>query len=236
MKNLKQRAMAPFAAAAGLGLMLAAGSASASVQWSQPTTLFEDDDVDFLIKGTGNTTAGIIEEGDYLLAVVELEKSAGSFIAPDELTGVSVIEVDQIIGAGAPGGATILFKPPTVGMDSFLNGVTLANGAGAAGGGAMVAYFLDPTPDLDISADTLGAGNGSCYTLALCIAQATDGTEWMSSGFAGDPDELWIATGAQLDTSIVDGAPLSQKFGLFNAGLSVLHNSTGRELVPNALE
>ena len=232
----KKGTLKPLAAAIGLGLAMAAGTASAGVNWSYPETLFEDDDVDFLIKGAGNTQAGIIEEGDLLYAVVELTDSAGSEIQPEELTGLSIIEVGSIIPSGLPGIATIIFQPPTLGFDFYSGAAPLPDGAGAAGGGAMVAYYLDDTPELDISADKIVAGSPSCTTLALCTAQASDGDIWMVAGFDGDPDEYWVAPGAQLTTDVVNVGDPANRFGLFNAGLSVIVNQTGKKLVLNDLD
>ncbi len=156
MNSTINKVLAPLAAVIGFGLAITASSASAGPAWGSPTTTFEDDNVDFLIKGEGNTQAGIIEQGDLVAAVVEFNDSAGTPIQPEELTGLAIFEVADFLdldGGGVPN--DIVFKPATLGFDSYSGIAALPNGTGAAGSGGMFALWLDDDPDLDIDAATI---------------------------------------------------------------------------------
>ena len=80
--KITQKVLASLAAVIGFSLAIMASSASAGPVWGSPTTTFEDDNVDFLIKGEGNTQTGIIEQGDLVAAVIEFNTSAGTSIQP----------------------------------------------------------------------------------------------------------------------------------------------------------
>ena len=182
------------AAVIGFSLAIMASSASAGPTWGSPTTTFEDDNVEFLIK-----------QGDLVAAVVEFHDSAGTPIQPEELTGLAILEVAAILDLDGFGGENdIVFQPATSGFDFYSGIAALPNGAGAAGSGGMFAIWLDGDPDLNIGADVIGTGNLSCTTYAGCVAQATDGDSWMVAGFGADPDNGWVSFNAFLDTSMVD--------------------------------
>jgi hypothetical protein len=222
------------AAVIGFSLAIMASSASAGPVWGSPTTTFEDDNVDFLIKGEGNTQTGIIEQGDLVAAVIEFHDSAGTPIQPEELTGLAILEVAAILDLDGYGGVNdIVYKPATLGFDFYSGIAPLPNGTGAAGSGGMLALWLDDNPDLDINAGTILAGSPSCTTYAGCVAQATNGDSWMIAGFGADPDNGWVAFNSYLDTSIVDIVNPSLILSSSNAGLSVLFNNTGQVLAPN---
>lgn len=229
-------------AALGALAFAAAGTAQAGINWNFPTTLFQDDNLDAvyevdssgaLVPDSNNT----IDLGDVLISVFEIESAGGSPIAPQELTGVAAVQVGTItpiVGTTA----RLDFVPYAGGLNSVL-----ALGAapdptvtgGGAGGGAMVAFWLDPTPNLDIDAGNL-PGALSCSTLATCIDQASDGALWEVDGFKGDDgDEFWSSLAAETDTSIVLATDPSIELSGFNAGVSILFNGTGRELVENSL-
>lgn len=229
-------------AALGALAFAAAGTAQAGINWNFPTTLFQDDNLDFVyeVDSSGalipdtNTT---IDLGDVLISVFEIESAGGSPIAPQELTGVAAVQVGAInplFGTFA----TLDFVPYAGGLNSVLALGTdpdpLVTGGGA-GGGAMVAFWLDATPNLDINADNL-PGALSCATLATCIDQAIDGALWEVDGFAGDDDdEFWTSLVAQTDTAAVLAADPALELSGFNAGVSILFNGTGRDLVENSL-
>ena len=183
-------------AALGLGAALFAGSASAGVSWSYPTTLFEDDDIDFLWTTTDAGTLipdtdGFINEGDILISVFEMQYAGGSEILPDELTGIAALEIAYISDANSLGFVDMTFQPYAGGLDSILQlgtDNTLTVPGGGVGGGAMLAMWLDPTPELEISADNVDAGSVSCDSLSECIDQAVDVELFQVDGFAGDPD------------------------------------------------
>jgi len=219
----------PLTAALGMSLALASFSASAVINWGPDLTLFEDNDIDFLVETNGN---GLLEVGESLIAVVELETANGVTILPQELTGVTAITLvtitdldgggvdnDFVFGPGLLGGAGGLFP----GLDA----------------GAMIAFWLDDTPNLAISAGNVVGGTVSCTTLAQCIAQASDGALWEVDGFGtgagADPDDYWVAINAEADTSIVLAGLTSSEFGSINAGLSILFNGTGKTLVEDSL-
>jgi hypothetical protein len=234
MNTTISKVLAPLAAVVGFSLAITASSASAGPAWGSPTTLFEDDHVDFLIKGAGNTLAGIIQPGDLLASVLEFNDSAGSPIQPEELTGLAILEVAAILDLDGFGGLNdIVFQPATLGFDFYSGIAPLPNDTGAAGSGGMFALWLDGDPDLDVSGDSINTGSPSCTTYAGCVAQATDGDSWMIAGFGADPDNGWIAFNAYLDTSIVDVVNPSSTLSSSNAGLSVLFNNTGQVLAPN---
>ncbi len=236
-------------AALGLSAILAAGAASAGISWNPypQTTLFEDDDIDalYMVNKQGVLVpddTGIVNEGDVLISIFEVYKSAGSFILPDELTGVVAIQVD-LIGPEDPitGLVSMLFGAYDGGLDAILAlGSTneMVTG-GEANGGAIAAVWLDPNPDLDIGADLL-PNPLSCNSIGTCIDQAVDGSLWEVDGFTGDDgaatgDEYWIATGVSTDTNIVLGSSTGSKFGIINGGLSILFNGTGVDLAYNSI-
>ena len=155
------------------------------------------------------------------------------------------IQVDSIIPnpvvPGLLATATILFQPYTGGLDALIglgaSGKTVTGGG--AGGGAMVAMWLDPAPNLDIAPDNLPIppGTFSCSTLSDCIDQAVDGGDfagndnpWQVDGFAGDGDELSISTNAALDASAVLATLPAFDLGAVNGAMSVLDNGTGKNL------
>ena len=88
-------------AALGLSAAFIAGPASAAINWQTPFTIFEDDDLDFLYTPATDgslvkDTDGIINEGDVLVAVFELNTAGGQSILPQEVTGISAIQVGSI--------------------------------------------------------------------------------------------------------------------------------------------
>ena len=237
----------PILAVLGLGAALAAGPVAADITWSPPLTLFEDDDIDFLYTedSSGNLvvdTDGTIDQGDVLIAVVEMDRSGGSLIGPDiELTGLAVIQVDSVGSPDFLGNALMSFEAYAGGFNKVLDigtlGLSLADGD--ALGGAMFALWVDDTPDLGISADAVTAGTVSCTSLSACIDQATDGSLWEVDGFTGvdgsaTGDEFWFAN-APVDTSTVENALPSTVMANFNAGLSILVNGTGQEVLYNSV-
>jgi hypothetical protein len=212
----------PLAAALGMSLALTSFSASAVINWGPNLTLFEDDLIDFLyINQTGD---GILTQGDVLAAVFEVGSANAVDIGPgQELTGISFIQLLTITDLDGGGVANDFVWAPYAGF------------GGEEYPGAMVAMFLDDTPDLAISAGNVTGGTVSCSTFIECAEQATDGELWQVDGFAGDPDEYWISLDAAANTNIVLAGLPSSEFGDINAGLSILYNGTGRTLLSNTL-
>jgi hypothetical protein len=230
-------------AALGLSASLAAGSASASITWNKDgTTLFEDDDIDFLLDSDLNPkSGGIIEVGDIILAVLEFNDANGGEVLPDELSGIAAGQVKSITELGG-GLGLITFGAYDGGLDAILGigtgGLTVTGGE--AGGGALLAIWESPTPNLDIAADDVTNGTVSCTTLSQCIDQATDGSIWEVDGFTGEDglasgDEFWTTGASLLDTSIVLATEPAIELSSFNAGVSILENATGRALEFNSI-
>jgi hypothetical protein len=242
--------------ALGLSAALAAGSATASITWntnncvvgvsgSCDSTLFEDDDIDFvyevvdgaLVPDSNNT----IDIGDILIAVLEFNDANGGTVLPQELTGLAAGQVASI--DDLPNDLGIInFVPYAGGLDAILAlGSTdqMVTG-GEAGGGALIALWLDQAPDLDISADDITGGTVSCTSLSQCIDQAVDGSSWQVDGFTGEDgapigDEFWTTGAAQLNTDIPLNTEPAIELSSFNAGASILFNGTGQNLDLNSM-
>lgn len=220
----------PLVVALGLGLALTSFSASAGVNWSYTNvTRFQDDDIDFLIDtvivdrtGDGVADAGWLDVGDTLLAVFELGVANGVDILPDELTGVTAFTLAAIGDVDGDGFADDFSFEPNADFEATF------------GPGAMMAFYLDSTPNLNIESSQL-PGPLSCTTMDECIAQATDGVLWEVDGFNGDPDEFWISRNAEANTNVVLAGDPSLGFGDFNAGLSILFNGTGVILAEDSI-
>jgi hypothetical protein len=214
------------AGAMGLAAAMLASSASAGINWGSPITLFEDDDLDFLIEANGETD-GILSEGDVLVAILELNTANGSIIGPQELTGLAVIEVLGFADLDGQGGANdIIFGPASLGFNA-ITGLNVVGGG--AGEGAIVSFWLDPTPDLVIDAGAINNGTETCQDMMTCIAQASDGNAWLTAGFAEAAD-FWVALNANTNTNFVFASPSVFEFGAVNTGLSILDNQTGQNL------
>jgi hypothetical protein len=226
-------------AALTLGVGLTARQASA-IDYFPPVTLFEDDDIDALIKASGNTGGGIIEVNDRLVGVVEYNTTSGVFGGGPssisgtgaELTGVFDITVvsktktgfidtngNTVQDAGEASLFTFIFGPTNVtGAEGFLAGRTP---------GTMATLYLDGTPDLTVVPP-------NCATVAACLPLAQDGSVYMDVGVAGDANALWSAVNAPDDTSVVAAAGAATKLGAFNFFLNVLFNGTGLNLAPQS--
>lgn len=221
MRNkLKMKAAA---AAVAIGLAVLSGAASAAFTIYSPITTFEDDDVDFVIKGTGNTGIMTLQVGDTLVSMLEITKTTkpGTAISndllPQELSGVAAVTLLGFADLDGLGGANdMIFGPATAGLNAYLGTKSVVGGA--AGGGAMVALFLDSTPDLTTT------GSTNCTSLADCITRAVDGTLVEVDGFAGDPDEFWVARNAATDLQLVLDSNENDNLGGINFGLSILDN------------
>ncbi|WP_295438490.1 PEP-CTERM sorting domain-containing protein [uncultured Thiodictyon sp.] len=233
-----------------------AGPTLAGITWAPPgsSTVFEDDNLDgvytvnkptsdpatwtLVAKDISGRPTGI-NPGDVLVAVFELPTSAGIPILPDELTGISVIEAVGPIPGGSPLGIT--FQPFQGGLNnaisSLLGSAFTIGATGVTGAGAMIAMYLDPTPDLNISAGLIATSGLSCTTMAQCLGQATDGALWEVDGFGGDPDVYWeaiLTSGLYADLNEVLDAPVTTTIGDFNGGLDIMVNNTGQTLKENA--
>lgn len=159
------------------------------------TILGQDDDIEWVLRAndTGGfdiITSGTLQEGDILVAVIELPTltfDGGDVIgAGNEVTGLSVIQIADITGS------TITFQAYTGGYNA-ISPVDIADGD--AGEGATVAWFQNSTADFDLNiefGDAVGTAT-NCTSFDQCLAEATAGDLLQVDGFAGDPDEYWQA-------------------------------------------
>ena len=207
-----------------LGLVMS-GAANAAIVYTSPVTVFEDDDVDFIIDENGST-AGVLDVGDRLVGVFEIGKVGGVALdgAIEELTGVFDTTV---ISKTALGGGLFDFVFGSTAGGFFAN---VDNNAGAVGSGTgdVVRFFLDGTDDLD-----LGSLTTNCSGLTNCLNNAgyIDSTtaSYFSLGFAGDLDELWRANGVSDAATAVLALGPAESLGTFNNALSLTANNTGRQ-------
>ena len=212
--NIKK--LIPLLSAVGFGLALASAPASA-VTFYFPITSFQDDDLDYIVDANNN---GIVDTGDRLISVFEFESSQGelagqgpSSILPAELTGVADLTVIGISGS------TLILEPTGAG------GLLAGFAAGTA-----AAVWLDPSPDLDVI-------NSNCGTRAQCIALAEDGALYLTIGFFGDPDDLWVATpsgAGSFNIGTIEGGGSGTTFGTYNYSLQIGVNNTGFTFGPVA--
>ena len=239
---------------AAVGLALAAGPALAVITWSPDgtSTVFEDDNLDgayTVSKPTNDpstwslvaknlATDPTLNIGDVLVSVFELPTASGVPILPQELTGISVIEVTGQI-PGNPLGIT--FQPFQGGLNnaitSLYGGFTSIGATGATGAGAMIAMYLDDSPDLNISGGLIASSGLSCTTMARCLARPPMVPCGRSTALAATS----TTTGRRFSTSGTYGnlnavldAPITTSIGNFNAGLDIMVNNTGRALQENA--
>lgn len=195
---------------AGVALALGTGAASAGVTYYDPVTVFHDDNLDYVYD---IDQSGTLTQGDRLVSVFEFHDSEGILagqgtvgFAPDELTGIADITITNVLGDG-----TMIFG--ATGATGLLSGYAA---------GTTVAVFLDSTTALDVI-------NSNCGTRAQCIAAATDGGLYFTTGFFGDADESWTSSPASGGSVIatVQGGPASTAYGNFNLFQSIGINNTG---------
>jgi hypothetical protein len=210
----------------GAILAAAMGSTSAAI------ISFEDDDLDFHLRPDAN---GVLQpvapdfvngtallDNDVLIAVLEYNTANGVPFEPgQELTGVAVIQA-QVTGAGA-----FNFVPFAGGFNAAVNtfgtnGIAVTEGQ--AGGGAMFALWLDPAPtDLDVDGSLVNtAGGFSCGTLGACLDQASNGVLFEVDGFEDGDNSYWTALSTTADPTEILLGEVTDIFGFFNAGLSIL--------------
>jgi len=189
---------------------------------------YEDDDLDFhfrLVDGVLTPVVAVpgptsLLNGDVLIASLEFLTSSipGLITDTQELTGISVIQA--VVANG-----NVSFQPYSGGYNAAVNAILGANtinlAGGGAGGGAMLAMWLDDSPNLDIASDLILTNGGfSCGTIFDCLTQASDGTLYQVDGFDGG-NNYWNALAIQPPSSILQQSGSTIQ-GFFNAGLSVL--------------
>lgn len=179
-----------------------------------------------LIKGVGNTNAGVIQQGDFIYGVFDYNRiynnnhaypgeGMGGNSGYTELTGVFLIEV--ITKTPAAGGTfNFTFGANAAKMASTF-GITVANL------GTMVRLFDDPSLNF-----TLGVSS----TIAQSINSAKDGTQLVDVGFTGAGGnaalgEGWAVVGGSDNFASLMTLPIAYTaFGTSNFALDRT-NTTG---------
>lgn len=204
-----------------IAMALGSLSINANALSLYPHTGLEDDNLDFFITDVDADDA--LDVGDELFAVAEFGKvfevgGIGSQSTPSfgELTAVSHIQVTAKVPTATPGLFNYSFGPSAAFEATY-------------GAGAMLALFLDPTPDLNIVPP-------NCVSLVDCTNKATDGALWMVAGIGTDLDDEWVALNAAEDINAVRTANASTKVGAFNFALTVLTNNTGYKITPIGID
>lgn len=212
---MKLRALAFSLSAVGLGLALASASATASVTFYSPITVFHDDNLDYVYD---NNTNGLLDTGDRLVSVSKFGQTQGIFggQGPTGFGGGQVTVVADVTIATTIVGGRFVFAP---------TGATGLLGSFAPGTAAAVYHNAAPT-----AAEALDVINSNCGTQASCITKAQSGALYMTAGFFGDLDDLWISDPAAGGTvlSTVQSGGASNTFGTFNFSLEIGVNNTGR--------
>lgn len=244
---MKQFKLKSVVGALGLAFALVNGQAAAAIAVSSPIWSFEDDDIDgvgtLALNNNGiyswvpdaNAT---IDVGDILFSMFEINSAGGSLIGPttEELTGIAAVKVASISPGFPTGFANIVFDPITEGLNALLSLIGLSSDPNIGSGAMLAMWHQTGGADLAIGSDDFTAATNSCSTLVTCLTQATNGTLFQVDGFDNpdDPDNYWIALNAATNTAAVAAASSSQILGAFNAGLSILYNGTGVNLISNA--
>lgn len=193
--------------------VLAAGamaSANAFVLFPGLTQL-EDDNREYLIKGTGNTSTSL-EVGDRLRGVIKFQAivqlnapfASDNSISP-EITGIFETVVTSITNVDAnPNVAELIVFGPSASFQAQY------------GLGATVALYTGGT-NLNINA---------CPTIAACETAATDGSLWAVAGF-GDADDVWFSTDSRLNFASVAVINGTSQVADINYSQTILVNNTG---------
>lgn len=220
------------ALALGAGLVVASAPVFAGVTWFPPVTVFQDDNLDWLIKGANNTNAGIIEIGDSLISAIEIANTEGAFgggpagFGGDELTGIAAIKVTGKVAGFSPGFFNYTFGP-TGNLNAYLSNPLPGWVDNTT---AMVALYLDSTPDLNLQ------GISNCASMADCISKASDGTLWEVDGFGAsvvgedlgvDADNYWLVFNTPDSLATIKALGSTQAAGIFNFGGSIMYQATG---------
>jgi hypothetical protein len=164
---------------------------------------WEDNDLEKLnVDVNGN---GLLDVGDTLLSIVEIERivneaNGDEFITGsgvnNSLAGIVEIQVLAKVPTANPGEFNFVFGP-------------------VGGGTSIVTWYEDVVDNLNIT--NCGA------TVAACLATVTDGTEILELGMNGTPGEFWFATGP--DNPDLRAFLTSANLGGFNFGITTLSSS-----------
>lgn len=201
-------------AAMGVATMtMAAGSAvAAGVSYFPPITNFQDDNLEWFTDVNPLGTAGVMDVGDRFQGVLEFTETFGEFgggpagFGGGELTGIFDWTVVSKVSLGG-------------GQYSFGFAPTAGGALSAYGPGAMIAMYLDPTPELALTGTT-------CTSFADCNTKATDGSLYAVVGYTGDADEFAAYAGADnigFMTSVGGGTVVASG----NFGFGIIVNNAG---------
>jgi len=208
------------ALAFGVGLSLTCGAAQ-----GQTAARFQDDDIDFILRGTSTTpvTSGPIQVGDVFVTVFEIPSftvgGVNAIPAGQELTGVAAFQITNCAGNTTVGtdcvlplGSVVEFGPTTAGLNSILAlggdpDATVAGGG--ANGGATIAMFLNGTDggaDRNLILDFAVNPATNCANISDCIDQASLGSLLQVDGFFGDADAFFRAVITNVGGGSIGGA------------------------------
>jgi len=221
------------ACTAGLALILAVVAAPAYAdEWS-----FEDDDVDAILRPDGEggydiLTSGTLTTGDVFYSVFEVNiftiDGTNAIPTGQELTGVAAVVLT--------GGTGTALDPYTFGVFTDLNAVLDSFGYTGADlpDGTAIAMFLNETSgvggDINLDVNASSSPGTNCTDVATCSFQATLGDLLQADGFAGDPDEFWVAVvtfpGGDNIATVLD-TNAGTEVSAANFGISTLFNSGG---------
>lgn len=214
---MKTKQLVSALAAAGMALALSS-NAMAGISWFSPIQVFQDDNLDYVVDNDAN---GVLSVGDRLVSVAEFASTQGILAGqgPANITGTEITAVADITISAIGMSGEYYFAPS--GALGVLSGYAA---------GTMIVAFKDNSPDLNVI-------NAACGTRAACLTLAglglADGsTEYLSAGFFGDTDDIWVSSplGGGAVIATVEAGGSSSKFGSFNYSLGVGINNTGHLL------
>jgi hypothetical protein len=232
-KKMLKRTLLISAIALGVG----GGPANAASVTSQlfPLSQLSDNSAEYLIKGTGNANANLVEVGDKLRGISSMTSvedvnnpgttnDLGGTSGNNEMSILFEIEVTNVVTSGTPlytGGANCARNycfsfGPSSSFATEVAGYGFGNTTGA-----MAAFFEDSTIEYVRGGDTI----------ANLETNVTNGSAYWLAGFdTNNPFDFWNA-GTDTNDIVAGGAlPLNTPFGQFGIGVSLLDNPSGPEL------
>jgi PEP-CTERM motif len=213
-------------AAVGMALAVSAGAQAGSVasQLFGGSQLLSDNSAETLIKGAGNTTAGVLQVGDRLRGVFNIETveplpagaahSLGLASGNNQLAGIFDITVQTKVGA--PGAFAFTFAPTALALSGFVAPV-----------GTAVVFYEGGTPG------TFSRTSPSCTSAAIggsCEQLITTGASvfWYAGFTASLADtDFWTASAITDNINAIGGIPAPGNGGNFNLGIHQLPGGTG---------
>jgi hypothetical protein len=230
MKQFKQLTLATATA-----LALGVGSAQADTVTSQifpGINQLSDNSAESLIKGAGNTGGTILQSGDRLRGIFNLETTEqlssgqdgtlGLDSGNNQLAGIFDITLVTKIAPAVPGGTfTFVFAPTALATSGF--GTSFS-----APDGTAVVFFENATSPgtysrLNPTCTTTGAGN-DCENLIT----AGSSVYWYAGFTPSTTDgDFWTATSTTDDISVIGDTDPPLAGGTYNLGIHQLAGGTG---------